>query len=78
MFGFAGEVLDVLDSSVVLAERFAQFDADPFTLSERSDTVEADETSAYGNIDDAPYDWLGHGRLARRKRLSIRSIDRCY
>jgi hypothetical protein len=34
MVGFASEVLDILDCSVVLADRFAQFDADPFARSE--------------------------------------------
>ena len=31
MVWFAGEILDVLDSSVVLADGFAQFDPNPFT-----------------------------------------------
>lgn len=71
---FASEVLDILHGSVVLADRLAEFDTDPFTRSERGDPVETHETSAYGNIDGAPYHWLGHRRRAvvgRFKRLSI-------
>ena len=81
VFWFASEVLDILDGSVILANWFAQFDADPFTGSERGGAIEADEASAYGNFDDAPYHWFGHRRRAvvkgeRSKQLSI--IDRCH
>ena len=72
MVGFAGEVLDTLDRSVVLAGRFAQFNADPLTRGKRGGTVETNETPTHGNIDDAPYHWLGHCRrpvVTERSRL---------
>ena len=34
MIGFASEIFDTLDCSVVLADRFAQFDPDPFASGE--------------------------------------------
>ena len=34
MVGFAGEIFDTLDCSVVLADGFVQFDADPFARGE--------------------------------------------
>ena len=74
VFGFASKVLDVLNRSIVLASWFAQFDADPFTRSERGGAVETDETSAHGDIDDAPNHRLGHrGRavVGGSKQLSI-------
>ena len=50
MFGFASKVLTALNRSIVLADRFAEFDADPFTVSEWGDAVEMDESSAQGNV----------------------------
>jgi len=78
MVGFASEVLDTLNRSVVLTHRSAQFDTDPFAGRERGGAVETDETSAHRNIYDATYHWLGHGRrpvVAERSKLSCRSID---
>ena len=45
MVGFAGEIFDTLDCSVVLADGFAQFDPDPFSSGERGGAIETDETS---------------------------------
>jgi len=60
--GFASEILDTLDCSIVFAGGFAQFDADPFTRGERGGAVEANEASSHGNLNDAPNHWLGHRR----------------
>jgi hypothetical protein len=49
MVRFASEILDTLDCSVVLADGFAQFDADPFARGERGGAVETNETFAHGN-----------------------------
>jgi hypothetical protein len=73
MVRFAGEILDTLNCSVVLASGFVQFDSDR----ERGGAVETNETSARGNFDDAPYHWLGHRRpvvMERSKPFSI--VDR--
>jgi len=78
MVRFASEVLDTLNRSVVLTGGSAQFDTNPFAGGERGGAVETDETSAHGNLYDAPYHWLGHGHrpvaTERSKLLSI--IDR--
>lgn len=75
MIGFAGEVLDTLYRSVVLAGGFVQFDSDPFTGGERGGAVETNETPAHGNFDNAPYHRLGHRRrpvvMEQASHLSI-------
>lgn len=75
MVGFTGEVLDTLDRSIVLASGFTELDTDPFAGRERGSAVETDESLAHGNLDDAPYYWLGHRRrpavAERSKLLSI-------
>ena len=76
MVRLAGEVLDTLNCSVVLADGFAQFDADPFTRGKRSRAVETNETSAHGNLDDAPYHWLGHYRRPVVARKIQAAVDR--
>jgi len=60
--GFASEILDTLDCSIVFAGGFAQFDADPFARGERGGAVETNEAPTHGNLDDAPNHWLGHRR----------------
>ena len=60
--GFAGEILDTLDCSIVFAGGFAQFDADPLARGERGGAVETNEAPTHGNLDDTPNHWLGHRR----------------
>ena len=83
---FAGEIVGTLYRSV-LASGFAQLDSYPFTGGEW-DGVEANETSAHGNIDNAPSHRHSHRhrpvvmdfldkKPTRRSVASLESDERC-
>jgi hypothetical protein len=69
MPGSVSKALDIPDRSILLANRFAQFNTNP------SCTIETYKISTYKNVDDIPYDSLSHRHRACRGKRRSRKLS---